>query len=127
MTACTFGSNKCPHWSGPEARVVRVSAGRSGDERAFDLSDDALIDALHRELTEAIGVSARPLEVRVSRWPDAFAQYEPGHLDRVDRIEAALAADMAGVVVAGAAYRGVGIPACIASARRASDLVVVKP
>jgi protoporphyrinogen/coproporphyrinogen III oxidase len=123
MTACTFGTNKWPHWSGPETKVVRISAGRSGDLRAFELSDDELVDALHRELTEAIGVTGRPKDVRVSRWPDAFAQYEPGHLDRVARIEAALARDMPGVVVAGAAYRGVGIPACVASARRAVGLL----
>jgi oxygen-dependent protoporphyrinogen oxidase len=123
MTACTFGSNKWPHWSGPDVRVVRVSAGRTGDERPFELREGPLVDALHRELTEAIGVTGRPREVRVSRWPDAFAQYEPGHLDRVERIEAALAADMPGVVVAGAAYRGVGIPACVASARRAAAAV----
>ena len=127
MTACTFGSNKWPHWSGADTRVVRVSAGRTGDERAFELTDGRLVDALHRELTEAIGVTARPLEVRVSRWPDAFAQYGPGHLDRVERIERALAADMPGVVVAGGAYRGVGIPACIASARRAAGAVTARP
>jgi oxygen-dependent protoporphyrinogen oxidase len=123
MTACTFASNKWPHWSPPGVRVVRVSAGRSGDERAFELTDGRLVDALHGELTEAVGVSGGPREVRVSRWPDAFAQYEPGHLDRVGRIEAALAVDMPGVVVAGAAYRGVGIPACVASARRAAAAV----
>ena len=63
----------------------------------------------------------------MSRWPDAFAQYEPGHLDRVDRIEAALRGDMPGVVVAGAAYRGVGIPACVASARRAAAALTSPP
>jgi oxygen-dependent protoporphyrinogen oxidase len=124
MTACTFGSNKWPHWSGPDVRVVRISAGRTGDERAIGMDDGPLVDALHRELTEAIGVAGRPIEARVSRWVDAFAQYEPGHLDRVARIEGALATDMPGVHVAGAAYRGVGIPACVASARRAADAAV---
>jgi len=49
----------------------------------------------------------------VRRWTDALPQYTVGHLDRVARIRAALPA---GLAVAGAAYDGVGIPACIASA-----------
>ena len=120
MTACTFGSTKWPQWAEPGQVTLRVSAGRDDDDRAMQLSDDDLVDALHAELTEAIGVRERPTRTRVTRWPNGFAQYRPGHLERVDRIEAALADDMPGVVVAGAPYRGVGIPACIASARRAS-------
>ena len=124
MTACTFGCNKWPQWEAPGATTLRVSAGRDGDARALNMADDELVDALHAELTEAIGVTARPTLTRVTRWPNGFPQYRPGHLERVDRIEAALVEDMPGVVVAGAAYRGVGIPACIASARRAADVAI---
>jgi oxygen-dependent protoporphyrinogen oxidase len=55
----------------------------------------------------------------VIRWPQGFPQYTVGHLERVAAIEAAVARDLPGIMLAGAAYRGVGIPACIASARRA--------
>jgi oxygen-dependent protoporphyrinogen oxidase len=41
-----------------------------------------------------------------------------GHLDRVARIRAAVA-EVPGLAVCGAAYDGVGIPAVVASARRA--------
>ncbi|MDQ1396996.1 MAG: protoporphyrinogen/coproporphyrinogen oxidase [Acidimicrobiaceae bacterium] len=121
MTACTFGSQKWAQWARPGSVVLRVSAGRDGDERALQMDDDDLVTALHCELVEALGLRRRPELTRVSRWPDGFAQYRPGHLERVARIEKALAGDMPGVVVAGAAYRGVGIPACIASARQAAD------
>jgi oxygen-dependent protoporphyrinogen oxidase len=46
-----------------------------------------------------------------------------GHLDRVARIRAAVAA-LPGLAVCGAAYDGIGIPACIASARLAADQVL---
>ena len=46
-----------------------------------------------------------------------------GHLVRVDRIEQALAA-VPGLAVAGAAFRGVGIPACIGSGRDAARRVL---
>jgi oxygen-dependent protoporphyrinogen oxidase len=58
----------------------------------------------------------------VSRWPRGFPQYDVGHRARVDAVEAALAADAPGVFVAGAAYRGLGIAACVEQARRAADL-----
>jgi oxygen-dependent protoporphyrinogen oxidase len=123
MTACSFGSAKWPHWSDPDEMVLRVSAGRDGDSRPLDLDDERLVDRLQAELHQAIGVSGRPQAWRVSRWPDAFPQYDVGHLTLVDRIERTLAADVPGLAVAGASYRGSGIPACIASGRRAAAIV----
>ena len=46
-----------------------------------------------------------------------------GHLERVARIRAGVAAQP-GLAVCGAAYDGIGIPACIASARLAADQVL---
>ena len=59
----------------------------------------------------------------VSRWTNGFPQYQPGHERRVGRIEASLAAEMPGVLVAGAAYRGLGIAACIRQAEEAAAKV----
>ena len=56
----------------------------------------------------------------VTRWGGALPQYTVGHLDRVARIQASLAAQP-GLAACGAAYAGVGIPACIATARAAVD------
>ena len=46
-----------------------------------------------------------------------------GHLDRVARIRAAVARQP-GLAVCGAAYDGLGIPACIGTARAAADQVL---
>ena len=54
----------------------------------------------------------------VQRWGGGLPQYEVGHLDRIAIVESAIAA-VPGVEVCGAAYRGVGIPAVIASAQGA--------
>lgn len=120
MTACSFASSKWPHLAAPDEMVVRVSAGRWGDGRAGALDDAELLSLLHHELTHALGLRREPLAGRVTRWPAAFPQYRPGHLGRVARIEAALARDIPGVLVAGAAFRGVGVPACIAQGRAAA-------
>ncbi|HZQ27037.1 MAG TPA: protoporphyrinogen oxidase [Acidimicrobiales bacterium] len=114
MTAASFGSNKWPHWSAGDTVVLRVSA-HGNDVDPADLV---------AEVREATGVQAEPMSTRVSPWPDAFPQYEPGHLDRIARVEAALAQTHPRVRLAGAALRGVGLPACIASGRAAARAVL---
>ena len=71
-----------------------------------------------------MGIEAAPVGTRVARWPLGFTQYTAGHLDRVDRIEQALAEECPGLEVAGAAYRGLGIPACIRQGRGAARRLV---
>jgi oxygen-dependent protoporphyrinogen oxidase len=120
VTACSFASNKWPHLGGDTA-VLRASAGRHGDDRAVELDDDRLVDAVLADLRRTIGLTAAPVEVRVSRWPRSFPQYAPGHLALVDRVDRALADAAAGppIAVAGAGLRGLGIPACIRQGRGA--------
>lgn len=120
MTAASFGSTKWSHWDDGRHVVLRVSAGRTGDERQAAMSDDELVAALAEDLRAVLGIDAAPLAARVSRWPLGFAQYGVDHLDRVERIDAALARDCPEVVVAGAAYRGLGLPACIRQGRDAA-------
>lgn len=120
MTACSVGSAKWPQWSVPQRTVLRVSAGRAGDDRAMELDDHELVARLSDEVAQALGATAPPTAVRVSRWPAGFPQYRVGHFDRLAAIEAALASDLPGVVLAGASFRGVGIPACIASGEAAA-------
>lgn len=124
MTACSFASNKWPHWVEPGEALVRISAGRFGDNRALELDDATLCDRLLAELEDALGRAISPAAVRISRWPDAFPQYVPGHGARIDAVEASLADRLPAVALAGASYRGSGIPACIGSGRRAARLVL---
>ena len=65
----------------------------------------------------------RPVDAHVQRWGGALPQYAVGHLDRVRRVRAAVA-QQPGLAVCGAAYDGVGIPACIASAEAAATQVL---
>ena len=123
MTACTFLTSKWPQlWHAGDV-LVRASLGHDGDERPAALDDDELVRTASFELAPALGLRASPLEAMVVRITDAFPQYRPGHLDRVAAAEAALAG-AAPVAMAGAALRGVGIPACIQSGRRAAGMVL---
>ena len=55
----------------------------------------------------------------VARWGGALPQYTPGHGRRRDRLRHAVAG-AGGLAVTGGFVDGVGVPACIASARRAA-------
>lgn len=123
MTACSFGSAKWPHWSDDETMVMRVSSGRSGDERAMALPEDDLIDRLQDEVRQALRTTAAPFHTRVDRWREAFPQYEVGHRARVARVEAALRRELPRVALAGASLRGSGIPACVVSGRAAARAI----
>jgi oxygen-dependent protoporphyrinogen oxidase len=102
--------------------VLRTSVGRHREEQDLDLDDAELVARSLGDLRTAAGITAVPFAGTVTRWRGGLPQYPVGHLDRVARIEK-LVAELPGLALCGAAYRGVGIPACIASAWRAADLV----
>jgi oxygen-dependent protoporphyrinogen oxidase len=113
VTACSFGSSKWPHWQTAGQVIVRASLGRDGNDDVLDGRDEEIVATAVDELREPLQLRSDPVATRVTRWPQAFPQYRPGHLERVKAIDETMARDAAGIVVAGAAYRGVGIPACI--------------
>ncbi len=61
-----------------------------------------------------MGITATPVLARAYRWSRSNPQYNVGHSVLVGEIEN-LAAAHPGLYLAGAAYRGSGIPDCIQS------------
>lgn len=123
VTACTYLSAKWPHLAEPGQELVRASVGRFGDERFTALDDEAVVERVVAELAGLLDAHGRPTAAMVTRWPDALPQYRVHHLLRVGGVESA-ARRLGALAVAGAAYRGVGIPACIASGRAAARAVL---
>jgi oxygen-dependent protoporphyrinogen oxidase len=119
VTACTYLDRKWPHLERGQEVLLRASLGRVDDTRARDWGDEEVITRAWDDLCALMGVRGQPIEARVTRFVDAFPQYRVHHLLRTAGVESALAR-LGGVAVAGAAYRGVGIPACIASGRAAA-------
>lgn len=124
MTASTWFSTKWAHYARPGHVLLRLTSGRFGDTRALDFDDDGLARHLLGELGQLINITAPPTATRVHRWMHAFPQYTPGHIDRVDAIEEALAADAPDLHLVGAAYRGIGVPACIEGGRSTAAALV---
>lgn len=118
MAAVSWGSTKWSQWNDGRHTVLRASAGHRGDQRHTTMTDGEVVAAMIEDIADTSGLTAEPLATRVSRWNDGFHQYDVGHLDLVDAIEAQLATDSDNRIrIAGAAYRGVGIPACIRGGR----------
>ncbi|HKB30123.1 MAG TPA: protoporphyrinogen oxidase [Streptosporangiaceae bacterium] len=137
VKAVTFASVKWPHLlarrgtadtaraggAGPVTDVVRCSVGRIGEEQVLQRADEDLVALARGELAAAVGAAGPTVAARVTRWGGALPQYTVGHTARVGRIRAAVA-DQPGLAVCGAAYDGLGIPACIATARQAAAQVL---
>lgn len=98
--------------------LLRVFFGGARSAQTWELDDEQVMRVAREELQALLGITAAPLFERVERWPDANPQYDVGHLDRVARIEAGLPL---GLFVAGAPYRGVGIPDCIRQGEVAAE------
>ncbi|WP_329425173.1 protoporphyrinogen oxidase [Streptomyces sp. NBC_01268] len=125
IKASTFSSQKWA-WvaeSAPDLFVLRTSVGRHGEEEQVHREDADLVDVSLKDLAAATGLAARPVASTVTRWIGGLPQYPVGHLARVARVRTAVAA-LPGLRLAGAAYEGVGIPACIASGHRAADEII---
>jgi oxygen-dependent protoporphyrinogen oxidase len=122
VTACTYLDRKWPHLAREGEVLLRASLGRIDDTRPDDWSDAECAARAWDELGALVGLTGQPTESVVVRHPRALPQYRVHHLLRTAGVEAAVAR-LGGLAVAGAAYRGVGIPACIASGRSAAHAV----
>lgn len=125
--AFTFSSQKWAHLGGADGPVsVRASFGRYRMPVPDDSVEPGAADRIRTEALEdldevcrAAGVPPPSRRVRatyIQRWTNGLPVYASGHL--------AAMADVArarprGLVLAGSAYAGVGVPACIGQAGRA--------
>ncbi|MFG1615451.1 protoporphyrinogen oxidase [Nonomuraea wenchangensis] len=122
VKAVTFSSVKWPHLA-KDLVILRCSIGRLGEEHLLQREDAELVSLAIAEMAEVMGARGLPVDSRVTRWGGGLPQYNVGHLDRVARVRAAVAVEP-GLAVCGAAYDGIGIPACIGTARTAAARIL---
>lgn len=118
IKASTFVSNKWP-WMRERipagTALIRMSIGRYGDGPGGwqDCEDEELIARAFEDWQSiADRRSDRLIAAEVHRWERALPQYLPGHGETVARVDEEIAG-ITGLELAGSAYFGVGIPACI--------------
>jgi protoporphyrinogen/coproporphyrinogen III oxidase len=117
INAGTLSSRKWADRAPDGALLVRafIGAGRA----SATATDDELVAAARRDFGTTLGLRSEPIVTRVARYRDAMPHYTVGHLDRVAAANAALS-ETPQVVLAGGAYRGVGLPDCIAQGQAAA-------
>jgi oxygen-dependent protoporphyrinogen oxidase len=122
VKAFTFSGRKWAHASSHEVLLVRGSVGRHGEVGVLQCDDAELVDTVRMDLAAVTGITAAPVDTVVARWDGSLPQYAPGHLDTVATVEHEVAG-APGLAVAGAALRGIGLPACIATANAAAQRI----
>ncbi len=124
LSACTITSGKWPGRAPDGTVLFRAFLRTEGDAALPATASDAEVVAAARAVVErTLGPRGEPTLARVARWDGAMPRYTLGHLDRVAAAEAGLAG-LPGVVLAGAAYRGVGLPDCVRQGREAAVKVL---
>ncbi len=109
INAVTISSSKFTHRAPEDAVLLRVFVGGSRNPAVAELEDAPLLDLARAELRDILGIQAEPLWSRIYRWPRSNPQYDVGHLEHIDALEALCPPRL---YLAGSAYRGVGIPDC---------------
>ena len=117
IDACTFSSLKWPGRAPLGTVLLRVFLGARRPQ-LLAAADGALARTAHHDLAGVLGIRGDPLLTHVTRWRDCMPQYTVGHLDRVTAAFSSL--DGTSFMLAGAAYRGAGLPDCIAEGRAAA-------
>ena len=122
ITACSWTSTKFNNRAPDDYVLLRVFIGGALSENIAEQSEPALIELARKELRTIMGITASPVLAKAYRWPKANPQYEIGHELRIKEIEHALT-DNPGIYLAGAAYRGSGIPDCMQSGMKAAKSI----
>jgi protoporphyrinogen/coproporphyrinogen III oxidase len=115
--------NKFPHRAPADKGILRCFLGGARDEAVLNLTDDDIVDTVRAELKNIVKLDARPMFDRVYRWRGAMAQYESGHIARVERIEKRVN-EIPGLALAGNAFHGIGVPDCIREGMNAANAIV---
>ncbi|MGO9647446.1 MAG: protoporphyrinogen oxidase [Terriglobales bacterium] len=123
LLAVTFVHNKFPHRAPEDRALLRCFLGSARDPAILDVPDEEMLDVVRRELRHILHLTAEPLFTRVYKWKDAMAQYNVGHIERMQVIERACQ-QLPGLALAGNAYHGIGVPDCVRSGADAASSVL---
>jgi protoporphyrinogen/coproporphyrinogen III oxidase len=124
LSACTWFSKKWPTAvPGDDRLVLRCFVGRSGREASLALDDASLLSLIDVEVRDALKLTVALQTSRLYRWDRGLPHYRVGHLQLIEKIDAALAA-APGIALAGAAYRGSGLPDCVRQGEAAAARIL---
>jgi oxygen-dependent protoporphyrinogen oxidase len=86
-----FSSTLFPGRAPPGQVLLTTFIGGARNEAVARRDDAGVVAQILADLRALLGIDGDPRFTLVNRWPRAIPQYELGHLDRIARIDAALA------------------------------------
>jgi oxygen-dependent protoporphyrinogen oxidase len=123
LIACSFGSVKFPGRAPAGNVLLRCFVGGALNPEVYELDDSKLINTVHKEMCNLIGIKGKPLFALVHRHPQSMPQYPLGHLEHIAKINSKVGRHK-GLALAGNAYSGVGIPDCVRSGEEAAETLL---
>lgn len=116
MIGCTFCDQKFEGRAPQNATLLRAFVG--GKQAAYTSIEEKVL----AELRTILKIKTEPIFSRVFRHPDSMVQYGVGHRVLVKEIKDK-SKEYPGLFLTGAAFKGIGIPDCIADAEERAESV----
>jgi oxygen-dependent protoporphyrinogen oxidase len=124
VTACTIVSRKYAGRAPDGTTLVRAFVGGALQPEKFALDDAAMTAAVLRDVRDLLGIDVAPSLARIRRWNKSLPEYRVGHVALVDSLERS-ATEIPNFALAGAAYRGSGVPDTIRTAKIAAEKIAL--
>ena len=123
IDAVLFTGFKMPDRVSENLTAIRVFFG-ANNPGLLTIPEDELLEVVRSELSTMINLEAAPLAHHAFRWPQGFPLLEVGHVERVSTAERLMPH---GVFLAGASYRGLGVPDCVRQGQEAATKALGLP
>jgi oxygen-dependent protoporphyrinogen oxidase len=123
IRACTWSSVKFANRASEDHVLMRCFVGGESQHELLKKGDAVVLAAVQKELKELMGLEAQPCLTHITHWREASPQYDVGHADRIAAIMDAASATP-GLFLTSCCYHGIGIPSCIAAARKTAKAVL---
>jgi oxygen-dependent protoporphyrinogen oxidase len=121
--SCSFASVKYEGRAPHDAALLRIYIGGAYQCGLLQLSNQELVELAALELSDLLQIHGSPVLHHVTRHYQRIAQYDVGHTNLIAAINRRLE-KLQSLALAGSAYDGVGVPACIQSGQAAAKQVL---
>lgn len=121
--ASTWTSRKWQHTSANNELLVRLFYKNVNPryEELAAMSDAELTAVACEDIRRSLNIEQQPALVRITKWINKMPRYDLAHKEALTNVEQVLATSYPNVYLAGCAYYGVGIGACIQNGKQTAD------
>ncbi len=120
ITACTWVSSKFPCRAPEDKVLIRAFVGGALKQELAEQIPEQILRDVKDELRDIMGVTEAPEFEHVFQYKKGNVQYPVHHQEMVASIEEGLK-NHPGLFMAGSAFKGVGIPDCIAHGTQVTE------